>query len=679
MFVIVGLLASPTTLTAPRTGTTELQSHPVAPAAAVSPGFATPVKATENLTFPRTVLIETFTAVWCIHCPAESQALFDIDKNTSRSVLDIAELHVCAFAAGQGPCLENYVPPDGTSDARAAFYSVCGFPDVFFDGGHSACGATNSMTQMASEYESAISNASAIPGNVSISENASIVGGNVSSQANVTSGLTGSYNAITYLMEYIGKRNVTEGYGPHDLGWVVRETLFNHPVSLTAGATTEINGTGPLNTTWNQQNLSVVTFVQQNSTKIVENANMAPVTTLATSVVASPGVVGPGSYSTITVHARNSSTGEPIVGADVTLWSHGIGQLSATSGVTSANGTFTANFTAPKVNVSVLVPITANVTATGYTAGTGTSTLIINPLITPDVPTGLTVAPAGSQVVLNWTTPASGGVGLAYTVFRATSEKGTYSQVGVSASTTFTDNEITAGQSYWYKVDAFNAVDLYSANTTAVSATSVAVVTQGLPSIVGWWFAIDGANFSSSTNATLDLYLPNGLFSYDFGPLAYGFLAYQQAAPLLVAGASLSVNASFSPRYATLSGTVTPVDATVTVDGAAVTVSGGSFTDSLVAGTYTVVVSSNGFKSSSQTVLLTPGNTTKVTVALQAVAATGTGNSTTSSSSGLSTEEELGILAVVAVVGIALLGGLMLVTDRRRRIRPPSNGSQGEQ
>jgi len=50
---------------------------------------------------------------------------------------------VSAFAPGQGPCLDDYVPPDNTSTVRGGFYNVCGFPDVFFDGLYPSCGSTN--------------------------------------------------------------------------------------------------------------------------------------------------------------------------------------------------------------------------------------------------------------------------------------------------------------------------------------------------------------------------------------------------------------------------------------------------------------------------------------------------------------------------------------------------------
>ncbi|HEV2167202.1 MAG TPA: hypothetical protein VGS23_09565, partial [Thermoplasmata archaeon] len=375
------------------------------------PALVVPASPTPLTTFPRTVLVETFTAVWCIHCPAESSALFNIDRNTSRSVLDIAELHVCAYPAGSGPCLETYVPPDGTSDARGAYYSVCGFPDVFFDGQHPACGASNSMPQMMAQYNASINAAANIPGNVSIAQSAWISGGNVSEQSNITSGVTGSYNAITYLLEYIGKQNVSNGYGPHDLGWVVRETLHNHPVSLTDGSVTQVNAFGPLNATWNPHNLSVITFVQQNSTKIIENANMALVTSLSTSVSASRTSVVSGKTSEIAVQVTDPGTGMPVSGAQVNLSVTGGGNLTPLSGVTASNGSVWASYTAPHVTAAQTVVVSAQVTGAGSTFGSGSISLLIEPITVPSVPIGLTLSPGNAQVSLAWSAPLSGGAG----------------------------------------------------------------------------------------------------------------------------------------------------------------------------------------------------------------------------------------------------------------------------
>ncbi|MCI4358292.1 MAG: PEGA domain-containing protein [Thermoplasmata archaeon] len=632
-------------------------THTLVPAAV---GRSVPTPLT---TYPRTVLVETFTGVWCIHCPAESQALFNIDRNTSHTVLDIAELHHCISPPSN--CMENYAPPDGTEVTRGTFYNVCGYPDVFFDGRNDACGATNSAPQMASEYNSRIANASAIPGTVSISQTAWVSPGGVTAFANVTSAVSGTYNAVSYLLEFINKQNVSNGYGPHDVASVVRATLVNHPVNLTAGATTEVSTTHSLLPAWNVQNLSVVTFIQQNSTKIVQNANLATVSTMTAGVTLSKSTIVSGASSTVTVRVLNSTTGTVIVGAAVDLTSNGVGSFSPSSGVTDSTGTFTAKFTAPTVSSAQTVPIMAHVSAAGYGSGDATTALIVNPIVTPDAVTGVTLAPGNLQVGLNWTQPASGGAGLSYHVFRSTSQGGTYTQVGVSSSTGFLDTGLIGGLSYWYMVGAQNTAG-FSPNSTPASAEGVTAIPLGLTQNVGWWISIDSATFTSATNASLSLYVPSGVYTYDFGAKSFSFLAAQVTGPLDASNAAISIFVSFSPRYATLQGTVNPSGATVTANGAPVSVVHGSFDDPLVAGVYALVVSAPGYVANATSVTLTPGNATTVNVVLvqspQGSPFVGLGGLT-----------GVAIIAVAAVVGVAgIIGGASVMSKKKHGLPPQS-------
>ena len=89
----------------------------------------------------------------------------------------------------------------------------------------------------------------------------------------------------------------------------------------------------------------------------------------------------------------------------------------------------------------------------------------------PAPPTGVT-ATAGAtgtkKITLTWQ-GASGATG--YTVYRATSYGGTYSQVGTSAIASFVNSGLTAGSTYWYRVTANNAGGA-SAQTGSVSTTA---------------------------------------------------------------------------------------------------------------------------------------------------------------------------------------------------------------
>ncbi|MCI4347267.1 MAG: Omp28-related outer membrane protein [Thermoplasmata archaeon] len=670
LMAVAGLLTAPSSFGHSSPG---ISSNPGLPAASahgsnlVLAGSPAPL-----VGYPRTVLVETFTGVWCIHCPAESSALYDIARNNSVSVLSIAELHACALAP-PNPCYENYVPPDKTTDHRGIFYNVCGYPHVFFDGGHSLCGASNSLTQMKQEYLNNIANASNFPGNVSIAQSATLSGGGVSVQATISSVLTGSYNVVSYLMEDINKQNVSNGYGPHDIGTVVRETLINHPVSLTSGGSTPVSATGSLNASWNYQNLSVVSFVQDNSTKVVENANMVLVTSFSAAVSATQTTITSGTSTAIKVLVTNGTSSNPIAGATVSLSSNNGGTLSPASGVTASDGSFSSNFSAPTVTSATTVLISAVVTPPGFPATTETIALTINPIVVPAAATGLAVKAGNLAVGLAWTAPVSGGTGLAYHIYRSSSETGTFAQVGVAHSATFSDSGLVGAQTFWYTVSAQNSAG-FSVNTSAVPATGLTVTAQGLPTATGWWLSIDNANFTSATSAPLSLYLPSGNFvAYKFGSTSYAYVAYGTTSPLTIAGVAFSIDAIFSPRYATLEGTVSPVTATVTANGASIAVVGGTYSDpSLIAGRYTVNVSVAGYVTNSTVVTLTPGNTTVKNFVLAVAPA----SHTTTSTGGLDQTETLAILGVVAVGAVAAVGGVYAYTRRGKGGSPPAQAKK---
>jgi len=624
----------------------------VTPAAHVLPGAAAPSTA-----YPRTVLVETFTAEWCVYCEVESQALYAIQETLNLNVVVVGELHVCYSSSN---CGDNYPTSDGTADNRASYYGVTAFPTVFFDGNHNIIGAAPTLSAMETWYTNDINNASAVPGNVSIAQSASVTGTTVTSHAAVTSGVDGTFHAVSYLVEYIGKNDSTR----HDLGYVVRGSLVDQTVTLTAGTTTELDGTHALGGNWNTQRLSVITFLQQNGSKIVENANLIPVTTLTTSVSADKTAVTALTTSTVTVTVTNSSTGVVIPGATVDLSTTGLGTLSPPSGITGSDGTFASTFTAPNVSAVETAVVTAKVAAAGYTGGSGTITLTLNPILPSTIPTGLTVTPANQMVALNWTVPASGSTGVTYYVYRSTTETGTFSPVAMSTATSFVDTGVVAGQGYWYKVSAHGPGG-FSANTTPLFVNSVQAVPQGLPGDLGWWLAIDASNFSAADSASMALYLPSGFYSYAFGPDSYAFTAPIGTGSVLVTEAPLSISAVFLPRYADLVGTVSPVTATVTIDGTAVWVGDGAFEQPLEAGTYTVEITASGYTTNSSTVTLTPGNTTTMDVELVALPTSSTTGAAASTATGLTSDEMISLVAI-AVIGVAaVVGGMMLIKPRK--------------
>jgi hypothetical protein len=84
------------------------------------------------------------------------------------------------------------------------------------------------------------------------------------------------------------------------------------------------------------------------------------------------------------------------------------------------------------------------------------------PATVPGQPTGLTATAGVQQVSLSWTAPADGGSPiLEYKIYRSTTS-GTEVQISTTpptvTTTSYTDTGLTAGQQYFYKVLAVNAI-----------------------------------------------------------------------------------------------------------------------------------------------------------------------------------------------------------------------------
>lgn len=87
----------------------------------------------------------------------------------------------------------------------------------------------------------------------------------------------------------------------------------------------------------------------------------------------------------------------------------------------------------------------------------------------PAAPTGLTATAAGqTQINLSWT--ASGGA-TSYTIYRATTSGGPYTQVGTSATTSFSNTGLTCNTTYYYVVTASNGT-CSSGNSVQAQATT---------------------------------------------------------------------------------------------------------------------------------------------------------------------------------------------------------------
>lgn len=663
-----------------------------APAAFLSPPRAASHPAA--LTFHRTVLVETFTGVWCHYCPYESQALYYIDQHYSHDTVAIAELHECGLAP-PNPCLENFIPGDGTTDARIGFYGVTGFPTVFFDGQNESVGQQGSSAAASEvDYWDHIVNSSESPAPVGISQNAILQGGNVTSTANITSGVNGTYTFVSYLLQYVNKTNVSNGYGPHSLAYVVRATMYNGLVTLTAGQSLLINERKWLNASWdslglnwNALNLSVISFIQENRTKAVLNSNFAPVASLETGIVSDRSTVPAESSVNLTLSVTNTTTGLPVSGAPVTFSSNGGGSFSPMFGTTSSAGTITSMFTAPLVTSSQSLQLTASVNDPGYTHGSSVATVLVTPLVPPSAVRAVAILPANGAVNVNWTAPASGGGGVTYYVYTAPAPNLPYTLLTTTSATSYLQTGVAVGTTLWYKVGA-EGPGGFGPNSSAVSATSVTLSQSGLPANVNWWVSPGAQNFTVKHAAAVNLFMGAGSYLFNYGPDSYAYLPANSPVGLVSVGIyALSVPLNFTPRLADLEGTVHPADASVSIGGQSIPVAGGAFSWSAPEGTYVVNATAPGYAPNSTTVTLTPGNQSTVSLTLEA-SSSGSGAAATPlfGGSGLLLLVIVGVVAVAVVVALVALipkkgggGGSAPRSRPRPRARPRAPPADDEE
>ncbi len=108
--------------------------------------------------------------------------------------------------------------------------------------------------------------------------------------------------------------------------------------------------------------------------------------------------------------------------------------------------------------------------------------------VVPSAPTTFFAIPGNVHVLLTWTAPADNGSLdiTGYRAYRSATETGTYSLIGTTLELYYSDNDLTNGQIYWYKVSAVNALG-EGAKTAALSAIPYTVPNSptGLVAVAG--------------------------------------------------------------------------------------------------------------------------------------------------------------------------------------------------
>ncbi|MGD0818553.1 MAG: fibronectin type III domain-containing protein, partial [Methanomassiliicoccales archaeon] len=113
-------------------------------------------------------------------------------------------------------------------------------------------------------------------------------------------------------------------------------------------------------------------------------------------------------------------------------------------------------------------------TPVGASTSTPTSTATPTPSSVPGTPTSVAVSQSLGKTTLTWAAPASNGGSqiTSYKVFRGTTSNiAGQVQIGSTTTTSYSDTQVTAGQTYYYSVKAVNSVG----DSTASKVVSVLI------------------------------------------------------------------------------------------------------------------------------------------------------------------------------------------------------------
>lgn len=165
-----------------------------------------------------------------------------------------------------------------------------------------------------------------------------------------------------------------------------------------------------------------------------------------------------------------------------------------------SSGTYYFKITAISYGTESAFSNTATATISSSGNGSGGSGGSGQTVQKPSAPTGLSAywdGPAAyPYVILSWSSVSSA---TNYSVYRATSASGYYSKIGDSSSRTYSDNNVSIGKTYYYKVTASN-----SAGTSDYSSyTSVTLEDTRKPGPVTYGYCS-----ATSTTITLKWQIP---------------------------------------------------------------------------------------------------------------------------------------------------------------------------
>ena len=146
-----------------------------------------------------------------------------------------------------------------------------------------------------------------------------------------------------------------------------------------------------------------------------------------------------------------------------------------------------------------------------------------------------------------------------YKVYRATSQKGTYSLLGTVTTTSYTNTGAKAGTTYWYKVKAVNSAGESAYSNTVSGKTTVTTLTMGHSASSGkpqlTWKAVSGAASyrvyrATAKNGAYSVINTTKALTYTNVGAALGTTYYYKVEALNAAGKSMGFSAIVEGKVA---------------------------------------------------------------------------------------------------------------------------------
>ena len=146
-----------------------------------------------------------------------------------------------------------------------------------------------------------------------------------------------------------------------------------------------------------------------------------------------------------------------------------------------------------------------------------------------------------------------------YKVYRATSQKGTYSLLGTVTTTSYTNTGAKAGTTYWYKVKAVNSAGESAYSNVVSGKTTVTTLTMGHSSTSGkpmlTWKAVSGAASykvyrATTKNGAYTVINTTKALTYTNVGAALGTTYYYKVEALNASGKSMGFSAAVEGKVA---------------------------------------------------------------------------------------------------------------------------------